>query len=305
MKIIKNIDSKIYIFVGDPYQIESIQFGLWFDIISSICPKIEEHELKEVYRTTENQLIEIWNSTRECNEDIIERLCRFNHGLKSIDNVLGNVLSSRENSIVLSLSYGGLYGVNNINYLCQINNQNDEYEWKMIKYRVGDPIIFNENGKDQWGIYNNLRGNIKKIELGIDNIVFDIELEKLEWGLKGDVTNEYEGHNNTIIRINVVDNDDYSLDQYNYVPFDISYCMTIHKSQGLEYGDVHLIIDDEAFNTVNHNIFYTAITRAKSNLKIYSTDNFHFFIKRIKSEKDEKINNIQKQVNIIKNNFLS
>lgn len=45
----------------------------------------------------------------------------------------------------------------------------------------------------------------------------------------------------------------------------------IHKAQGLEYDSVKIVITDEVEELVTHNIFYTAITRAREKLKIYWT----------------------------------
>ena len=44
-----------------------------------------------------------------------------------------------------------------------------------------------------------------------------------------------------------------------------------HKAQGLEYKSVKIIITNEIEELITHNIFYTAITRAKEKLKIYWT----------------------------------
>lgn len=55
------------------------------------------------------------------------------------------------------------------------------------------------------------------------------------------------------------------------VPFQIAYAVSIHKAQGLEYNSVKIIITDEVEERITHNIFYTAITRARENLKIYWT----------------------------------
>lgn len=40
-------------------------------------------------------------------------------------------------------------------------------------------------------------------------------------------------------------------------------------AQGLEYESVKVIITNEIEDLISHNIFYTAITRAKKKLKIY------------------------------------
>jgi ATP-dependent exoDNAse (exonuclease V) alpha subunit len=53
------------------------------------------------------------------------------------------------------------------------------------------------------------------------------------------------------------------------VPFQIAYATSIHKAQGLEYKSVKVIISDEINETITHDIFYTAITRAIDQLKVY------------------------------------
>ena len=53
------------------------------------------------------------------------------------------------------------------------------------------------------------------------------------------------------------------------MPFQVAYAVSIHKAQGLEYRYVKIVITNEAEERISHNIFYTAITRAKEELKIY------------------------------------
>ena len=55
------------------------------------------------------------------------------------------------------------------------------------------------------------------------------------------------------------------------VPFFVAYAVSIHKSQGIEYNSVKMIITQEIEENISHNIFYTAITRAMNKLKIYWT----------------------------------
>ena len=55
------------------------------------------------------------------------------------------------------------------------------------------------------------------------------------------------------------------------LPFQIAYAVSIHKAQGLEYRSVKIVITDEVDELITHNIFYTAITRAREKLKIYWT----------------------------------
>ena len=55
------------------------------------------------------------------------------------------------------------------------------------------------------------------------------------------------------------------------IPFQIAYAVSIHKAQGLEYDSVKIVVSSEVDEQVSHNIFYTAITRARQSLKIYWT----------------------------------
>lgn len=65
------------------------------------------------------------------------------------------------------------------------------------------------------------------------------------------------------------DFDEYDLE--TSVPFQIAYAVSIHKAQGLEYNSVKIVITKEIDELITHNIFYTAITRARASLKIYWT----------------------------------
>ena len=103
---------------------------------------------------------------------------------------------------------------------------------------------------------------------------------------------------NSIIRFSVnkhrsTDNDDDFSDIV--IPFQIAYAVSIHKAQGLEYDSVKIVITNEVEERITHNIFYTAITRAKKNLKIYwspETEN--------KILGDMKFNNNNKDVELLK-----
>lgn len=65
------------------------------------------------------------------------------------------------------------------------------------------------------------------------------------------------------------DEDDNYLDVL--VPFQVTYAVSIHKAQGLEYNSVKIVITNDVEELITHSIFYTAITRAREHLKIYWT----------------------------------
>ena len=71
------------------------------------------------------------------------------------------------------------------------------------------------------------------------------------------------------------------------MPFQIAYAISIHKAQGLEYNSVKIIISNETEEQISHNIFYTAITRARKNLKIYwSPEVEHHVLSNLKKKTD-------------------
>ena len=121
-----------------------------------------------------------------------------------------------------------------------------------------------------------MKGRINDIEICDDKIRFDIELdiaitdweaEKYDFTLVG-----LSDKGNSIISFYVSKymstDDDYDASD-EIVPFQVAYAVSIHKAQGLEYKSVKIVITNEVEELITHNIFYTAITRAKENLKIY------------------------------------
>lgn len=65
--------------------------------------------------------------------------------------------------------------------------------------------------------------------------------------------------------------------------------MSIHKAQGLEYDSVKVVITNEIEEMISHNIFYTAITRAKEKLKIYwSPETENRILKNMKEQFNDK-----------------
>lgn len=123
---------------------------------------------------------------------------------------------------------------------------------------------------------------IKIIDEGTINerIRFDIELgkkiEKNEAMFSNLQLLECEDDNKSVVRFYVhkvksVDEDDDENNSRTIVPFQVAYAVSIHKAQGLEYNSVKIVITDEVEELVTHNVFYTAITRAREKLKIYWT----------------------------------
>ncbi|MDD3420426.1 MAG: ATP-binding domain-containing protein [Candidatus Gastranaerophilales bacterium] len=205
------------------------------------------------------------------------------------------------------LNYDGLYGINNINNFLQGNNENSPVRWGVQTYKINDPIIFNESERFSSVLYNNLKGKIVNIELLEDRIQFDIEIDKVinEFDLWGQNQLELinsEERKNSVVRFSVFkhkttdEDDDTSFE--HVVPFQVAYAVSIHKAQGLEYKSVKIVITNEVDEMITHNIFYTAITRAKENLKIYWSPETEK-----KVLENLKIKNSHKDISLLKTKF--
>ena len=186
---------------------------------------------------------------------------------------------AEQDEIILCLNYDGLYGINNINRFLQEANPNPTVPWGLQLYKVGDPILFNESDRFAPVIYNNIKGWVADIRLGKDKIQFDIEVDKAinkfearRYGFEL-LGSSAAGH--SVIRFTVDDHrkidENHEVPITAVVPFQVSYAVSIHKAQGLEFNSVKIVITDEIEDRITHSIFYTAITRARNKLKIYWT----------------------------------
>ena len=273
-QVLEKANFKLLVLVGDTYQIESIYFGNWFSIVPRFLPKESIFELKHPYRTTNDNLLTIWNRVRKLDDAILEPLVK-NDYVERLDESIFERDSDDE--IILCLNYDGLYGINSINRFLQSNNPKEGITWGIGTYKVGDPILFNESSRFSPLIYNNSKGRIMAIHPDEYQICFDIELEKSINEINAmDYDFQLIGQSergNSIISFSVnrhrsTDEDDDG-DNSTVVPFQVAYAVSIHKAQGLEYDSVKIVITDEVEERITHNIFYTAITRAKNKLKIY------------------------------------
>lgn len=276
LEILDKASFKLLVLVGDVFQIESILFGNWFNIARSFVPETSVFELTKPYRSSNPKLLDLWNKVRNIEDDILEHITKNGYSLTLDESVFEH---SEEDEIILCLNYDGLYGINNINRFLQSNNNSVPIRWGIQTYKVNDPILFNETNRFAPLIYNNSKGKIVSIKKFEEKIQFDIEIDKVINELDAEdydfqlIENAENG--NSIIRFSAnkyrsTDEDDDSSSNA-VVPFQVAYAVSIHKAQGLEYNSVKIVITDEVEEMITHNIFYTAITRAKEQLKIYWT----------------------------------
>lgn len=277
LNILTNINFELLVLVGDIYQIESITFGNWFGIAKMLMDDKIKFELTKPYRSKNENLKILWDKVRNLDEEIVEWMSINRYSQRLDESIL---ISKDDDEIILCLNYDGLYGINNINRFMQNSNENKPVDWGIGTYKVGDPILFNESSRFAPVIYNNLKGKIKRIQVeeSEHRIWFDIEIDTIINERDADfvgLTLIENSEEKSTIRFYVnefkdLDEDD-DINSDAVVPFFIAYAVSIHKSQGLEYNSVKIIITQEIEENISHNIFYTAITRAMNKLKIYWT----------------------------------
>lgn len=270
IKVLQKTSFKLLVLVGDVYQIESIQFGNWFGIIRSFIPNTSVFELKRPFRTNNESLLKFWDKVRNIDDDIAESIARNGYSTE-LDKTLFE--TKVQDEIILCLNYDGLYGINNINRFLQSSNPGAATTWRESTYKIGDPILFNETERFRPVIYNNLKGRILDIDHSPGRIQFYVELP-LSLSNLDIVGDELQWIDESTVRFSVYeketsDEDDDSLD--TSVPFQVAYAVSIHKAQGLEYDSVKIVITDINEDDVTHNIFYTAVTRAREHLRIFWT----------------------------------
>lgn len=272
--ILKKANFELLVLVGDVHQIESIYFGNWFSIAQKFVPATSISELTHPYRTTNNDLLLVWDRVRKLDDAILEPLVKNGYVTRLDESIFEH---NERDEIILCLNYDGLYGINNINRFLQNDNPNPAITWGTGIYKIGDPILFNESNIFSPLIHNNSKGKIVGIHPEEQQIWFDIELEESineidAQGYNFELIGE-SGIGNPIISFSInkyrgTDEDDDDNDS-TVVPFQIAYAVSIHKAQGLEYESVKIVFTSETEERITHSIFYTAITRAKNKLKIY------------------------------------
>lgn len=289
-ELLKKIpEDSFIVLAGDIYQIESIDFGNWFSYAKQIITDKEANvELLSTWRTEDIKLKDLWNEVRNMGPLVTEKLAMG----KGYSEDLGESIFSKgaTDEIILCLSYDGKYGINNMNsYFQNANLSGDAVSWCEWSYKKGDPILFNESSRFSF-LHNNLKGRIFEVKKEDNRIDFTIDVAAFltEKNCKDDgLQFVSSGDNYTRIAFSVFRGDDEEgFDENTVVPFQIAYAVSIHKAQGLEYDSVKVVIPDGCSERITHGIFYTAITRAKNDLKIFwSAETMREVLKGLSAEK--------------------
>jgi len=303
--IIDKATYKLLILVGDTYQIASIRFGNWFSVARAFIPETSVFELTKPYRSNNKDLLTLWDRVRKMEDTIIELITKCDYSTILDASIFA---PSENDEIILCLNYDGLYGINNINRFLQESNPSFAVQWGIQQYKVNTPILFNESDRFAPVIYNNMKARIVGIvvlDQGqiTERIQFDIELGKVINSIDASGQDfellENAESGNSVIRFCVnktkSEDEDEDSSSQSVVPFQVAYAVSIHKAQGLEYDSVKIVITNGIDEQITHDIFYTAITRARNKLKIYWTPEVeNNVLRRIKPK------NISKDIALLK-----
>ena len=276
IKLLNKISFKVLLLTGDIFQLPSIDFGNWFHIAKSILPTYARAELVKQYRTNDDSLLTLWDKVRSFDNSIYEYLSNAHMTKVLDDSIFSNV---EDDQIILCYNYDGLYGINSINRYLQEKNPNEAVVWSQYSFKVGDPIIFHNSNRFGDIIYNNLKGKITSIVKDNDKITFEIAIEsslsEINFTLSPADYVKSLDNGWTVIRFSVYKYDESeekgAPEAIHVIPFQLAYAVSIYKSQGLEYDSVKVIIANNVEELITHNVFYTAITRAKKKLMVYWT----------------------------------
>lgn len=238
------------IFVGDTHQLEAVGAGsILKDLLEMPETITQKCELTDVFRQKggspiiENSMrINRGETTLETRDDF--QILHTKSEEESRDKVL-EIMKGLYNpddpfeTQILCPSRKGEAGITNLNTLLQqeFNPGKKGLQYGSTKFRVGDKIMMTNNNYDSTCLFYN--GDI--------GVIKEIHPNGMDVEIRGE-----------ILRI--------KRQMLNLVQ--LSYGMTIHKSQGSEFKNVVIVMPMEPKSMLVRNLLYTAVTRAKKRVII-------------------------------------
>ena len=227
------------IFIGDEDQLQSVEYGsVLKDLIA--CQKIEVYRLKQVMRQ---------------GGTIYENALRVNSGDFHLANTPDFIVKEYQtqedalegfkkdyvgsNSMLLSTVKKGTLGTFNLNKCVQPYSTNTALIYGDTTYHIGDRVIMTHTDYKRGYVNGDIGIIQRKDENGII-VSFDGRIVEL------------------------------SREDYHYML--LAYAITIHKSQGSEFDYIYIFLPDSNKNMLTRRILYTAITRARKKVFIYSVN---------------------------------
>lgn len=176
---------------------------------------------------------------------------------------------------VLAPMYRGVAGIDNINNMMQeIFNPNEtgqrkEVKWNDKVFRIGDKVLHLVNSPES-NVFNGDMGKIVGITLAKES---DDKVDEL--------TIEFDSNEVT-----------YKRNEWNKIT--LSYCCSIHKSQGSEFKMVILPMVKQYQRMLQRNLFYTGLTRSKDLLILIGEP--EAFERCVQNEGDNRQTTLQERI---------
>lgn len=239
----------ILILSGDDNQLESVGYGkVLADLIA--CGKTEVYRLTQVMRQSgticENAECILHGSTNiKTDENFF--FWRFQTNKEAVDHLI-NHLDIFHSFVLGPVKQDKDAGVFSLN--------------QKIQDLIPDKTYCFSYGENDY--YENDR--IIMIETDYDSGYFNGDIGYLRSYVDGTATVEFRDR--TLY-----------LSRKDFANMQLAYSITVHKSQGSEIDDVHVLLPEGCPNMLTRRILYTAITRAKQRVFLYSVgDSFEYAV---------------------------
>ncbi|QJC33460.1 exodeoxyribonuclease V subunit alpha [Enterobacteriaceae endosymbiont of Donacia clavipes] len=328
--ILKKLPLKCHlILLGDDYQLPSIEYGnvfkdlcyfkkffftqKYFSLLRIITNNKIKKNLKKTKFFFRNFITVLKNNYRYKNNSGINKLAEL---IKQ-----GNILKIKELFSLKKFNNINYINISNIkeyelmiqnfineykkyfNYLNKNNNKNNKVINKFNHYQI---ICAVKNGLFGTKEINNLiekelfnkkiiNNNTKKNNWYIGRPIIIIQNDNFLNLFNGDIGITYLDKDNKKLRVKFLSNKKKCkiVDIKNLPAHEIAYAITTHKSQGSEFKNISLVLPNKLYPLLTRELIYTAITRSKKNITIYS--NKLIFYKSIKI-KIQRYSNIKKKI---------
>jgi len=263
------------IMIGDPNQLPPIDWG---DLVGQVLKSVPNYKLTTQHRQGVGDLTDLFRKILD-REEVTESTEHFTMTTGKYEKVVEIVKDLKRHGVVpedfVVITFLNK-DVNELNPLIQ--RIYDEGNPKVTDntgrvFMIGDKVMLTKNNYEI-DVYNGEEGTV----VGVDRFFIIVKFGERKFNFYL----ENKRKDRTILLVDILVH---------------SYCITVHRSQGSEWKNVIFYIDKMGLYLSN-NIVYTALSRAKN--KIYYVGDTDVLNKSINTNKQPRLDNLAKRINIIK-----